>query len=339
MPLVATARRRAVQPLWSALEQRVRPFLEGGVLLAVSGGPDSVALLEASARWRHRHEGRVEVAAVDHGFRAEAPLEVEAVRARALVLGFEGHTLRATPIAPDEATLRRARYEALWRCARDRGLGAVATAHHADDDAEGLLLDLLGAGGGREGAAMAPATRSAEGWLLRPFLDLSRDALVRARAVLGGMVPFTDPHDAAGLNLRARTRARVWPVLEELSPRARERFALKARRRAEEEAALGSLVSRSLVPASDEEGALLVPLEGLPLAVARRAVQEALRRLAPGTDPRRAGRTLDRLLAAAGLMPPAPLQVGARFDLPGAVALVERSVVRIKRRDRPPSPA
>lgn len=343
-PLVVTARRRAVQPLWSALDARVRPFLDGGVLLAVSGGPDSMALLEAAAHWRHRFEGRIEVAAVDHGFRAEAPLEVEAVRARALVLGFEAHGLRATPLASDEGSLRRARYEALWRCNRDRGLRALCTAHHADDDAEGLLLDLLGAGGGREGAAMAPVSEGEHGWLLRPFLELDREDLARARAVLGGMRPFTDPHDAAGRNLRARTRKSVWPALESLAPHARERFATKARRRAEDEEALASLAVGALQPAegvqgAEDEDALLVPLEGLSVAVARRAVQEAIRRLAPEADPRRAGRTVERLLFAAGLLGPAPRRVGASFDLPGVVAVVEASALRIWRRDRAPRPA
>lgn len=186
---------------------------------------------------------------------------------------------------------------------------------------------------------MAPASRSDDGWLLRPFVELSRAELARARVVLGGPAPFIDPLDAAGRNMRALVRRRVWPVLEEVSPTARARFATKARRRAEDEAALAGLAERALQRVENDDAALLVPLEGMTLAVARRAVQEAVRRLAPAADPRRAGRTVERLLAAAGLVPPAPRRIGASFDLPGAVAVVERSAVRIKRRDRPAGPA
>ncbi len=332
-----TLRRRAIQPLWSALDKRVRPFVQGGVLLAVSGGPDSSALLEAAARWRRRSDGRLEVAAVDHGLRKDAAREVEAVRARALALGFEGHALRATPASADEATLRRARYRALWLCARDRGLHALCTAHHADDDAEGLLLDLLGQGGGREGAAMAPATRGPDGWLLRPFLDVTRAQLALALERLEAPAPFVDPEDERGGNARARLRQRVWPVLLDVEPNARERFAAKARRRAEDEAVLQQLAERALEPA--EAGSFVIALEGLSAAVARRALQEAVRQLAPEADPRRAGRTLDRLLEAAGLVPPAPRRAGKSFDLPGVSARVETAALRIRRRDRTSRPA
>lgn len=332
-----TLRRRAVQPLWTALDKSVRPALEGGVLLCVSGGTDSSALLEATARWRHRLRGRMEVASVDHGHRETAPDEVEAVHARALALGFEAHTLRATPARKDEGTLREGRYRTLWSCARDRGLAALCTAHHADDDAEGLLMDLLGLGGGREGAGLAPVLTTAQGLVLRPFVDVTRRDLQHALSALGAPAPFVDPDDARGQNARARLRAQVWPVLSSVQPRAKERVAVKARRRAEDESALGELARAALVVDGEDR---LVPLEGLSLAVARRAVQQALRDLNVDVDPRRAGRTVDKLLSAAGLTAGAKRgSVGASFDLPGCVAVIEKGALRIKRRDRTSGPA
>jgi tRNA(Ile)-lysidine synthase len=318
-----TERRRAVQPLWSALERSLGPHLERGALLCVSGGPDSSALLEACARWERRAAGLLEVAAVDHGQRPAARAETEAVVARARALGFEGHRLLVSPRGRGEGALREARYEALFACARERGLCALVTAHHEDDDAEGLLLDLLGLGGGREGAAMAEAAETERGLVLRPFARLSRAQLALAFSALPAPAPFEDPHDAAGRGARAAVRARALPALCALVPAARARLAQKARRRAEDEAALGALAAAALV---GDEGGLLVPA-GLPRAVARRAVMEALRHLG-AADPRRASRTLDQALDAAGFGT-APPRAGARFDLPGARGEVTAQGLRI----------
>src|SRR5690606_16138329 len=100
---VETERRRLLQPLWNALDVGVAPALPRGVLLAISGGPDSRALMEAVARWPRRFDprsgevARIEVASVDHGARPEAQVEVEAVCGRARALGFVPHALGLAP--------------------------------------------------------------------------------------------------------------------------------------------------------------------------------------------------------------------------------------------------
>lgn len=312
-----TTRRRALQPLWSALERWLGPALERGALLAVSGGPDSAALMEACATWPRRPRAALEVACVDHGHRPEAAAEALAVCTRAAALGLPAEVLTATPGRGDEASLRKLRYGLLWSRARERGLGVVVTAHHRGDDAEGLLLDLLGLGGGRGGAGMRHTRVLAEGTLVRPFLDLSRAELRAALAAVEAPAPVIDPEDARGANARARVRLQVLPALLAVAPGAEELLARKARRRCEDEEALAQWAAKLLVPTED---GYEIRAEGAPVAVVRRAVHEALRRLAPAKDPRRSGRTVDDLLAAAGVVPGYPLRPGAMFDLPGAVA-------------------
>ncbi|MFZ9888418.1 MAG: tRNA lysidine(34) synthetase, partial [Myxococcota bacterium] len=190
-----TARRRALQPLWSQLDRWLGPELQGGALLAVSGGPDSAALLEACATWPRRGSARLEVACVDHGVRPEAASEACGVKARAQALGLVAHVLTATTVRADEASLRTLRYRLLWDCARERCLGAVVTAHHQGDDAEGLLLDLLGLGGGRGGAGMPHYAPQAGGILVRPFLDLGRSVLLSALRAVDAPPPLQDPDD------------------------------------------------------------------------------------------------------------------------------------------------
>ena len=113
---------------------------QGGLGLAVSGGPDSLALLLLASE---ALPGQVEAATVDHGLRAESAAEAEAVAQICATLGVP-HAILTVEVATGnvQAEARRARYAALggWLAARD--LAALATAHHADDQAETLLLRL-----------------------------------------------------------------------------------------------------------------------------------------------------------------------------------------------------
>ena len=109
MTAATTHARRLVQPLWNALDATVVDDLPRGLVLCVSGGPDSRALLEALATWRRRHDGRIVVASVDHGRRAGARAEVDAVVARAHALAFEAHAVVVHAAHDDEAHLRAAR--------------------------------------------------------------------------------------------------------------------------------------------------------------------------------------------------------------------------------------
>jgi len=128
----------------AVIERAVRASFErqaGRILVAVSGGVDSLALLVAAAGVAG---GRTGVGSVDHGLRPEAAAEVARVRelARSLALPFHTESLSLRPGPGAEARARAARYAALERMAREHGYAAIATAHTADDQAETLLMRL-----------------------------------------------------------------------------------------------------------------------------------------------------------------------------------------------------
>lgn len=160
--------------------------------LAVSGGPDSLALLLLAAA---ALPGRVEAATVDHGLRAESPAEAAMVAGVCAALGVAHATLPVSVAKGNvQAEARTARYAALsgWLAARE--LNALATAHHADDQAETLLARLNRASGvaGLAGVRAVGTVPGSAFALLRPLLGWRRaelDEVVRA----AGLEPVQDP--------------------------------------------------------------------------------------------------------------------------------------------------
>src|SRR5690606_4468682 len=173
--------------------------------LAVSGGPDSLALLLLAAAAR---PGGVEAATVDHGLRPEAAAEAEMVAELCSRLGVPHRTL-AVRLAPgnlqDQA--RRARYDALGEWARERGAQALATAHHADDQAETVLMRLNRASGlaGLAGIRARGTWPSTGLTLFRPLLGW-RKAELKALVASTGLIPAQDPSNADPRFDRARLR-------------------------------------------------------------------------------------------------------------------------------------
>lgn len=173
-----------------------RDVRDGAALgLAVSGGPDSLALLLLA---HAALPGRIAVASVDHRLRPEAAGEVALVEQVCAERKIPFAALQAdVPPGNLQAQARRARYAVLGEWAQARGLGALATAHHADDQAETLLLR-LNRGSGLSGLA---AVRSVsllddhELLLLRPLLGWRKAELaeVTARA---GIIAAQDPSNA-----------------------------------------------------------------------------------------------------------------------------------------------
>ncbi len=171
------------------------------IVVAFSGGPDSTALLIALARRARRQGDPLPVAVhVDHatdpgsGRRARHAARI----ARRLGVPFVGHRLRpgqATPPGESaEAAARRHRYRFLQRVATGSGAAWIATAHHRDDQAETVLLRMLGGSGLRGLAAIRPTRRLAHPprpWLVRPLLDLP-GATLRAAVTAAGLHPAED---------------------------------------------------------------------------------------------------------------------------------------------------
>jgi len=182
-----------------------------GVLLAVSGGPDSVALMLLAAAWADRRAAppALAVATVDHRLRKEARREAEQVAAWAgalalphAVLVWEG----ARPKSRVQELARQARYELLFRHAAGIGADIVATAHHADDQAETILFRLL-RGSGLAGLSGMAGACGRHGLIhSRPLLGLAKAELV-ALCEARGHPYIEDPSNRNPAYARTRMRA------------------------------------------------------------------------------------------------------------------------------------
>ncbi|MBX9927311.1 MAG: tRNA lysidine(34) synthetase TilS [Gemmatimonadaceae bacterium] len=196
--------RRAI----TAIERAVRALPSGPLLIAVSGGRDSMVLLDALARTTHRD---AQVATFDHGTSAAAAQAVRLVVARATALGL--------PVTADRAR-RRVATEAAWRAQRYRFLSALAvahrativTAHTADDQTETVFMRLLRAAGPRGLAGMAAASPIA-----RPLLAVTR-AEIDAYAAAREIAFIDDPTNADPHYLRNRVRHELLPAFEAVRP-------------------------------------------------------------------------------------------------------------------------
>jgi tRNA(Ile)-lysidine synthase len=185
------------------------------VVVAVSGGPDSMALLHVLARLRAKVGHRLVAHGVDHGLRPEAAAELDVAEAFARGEGvpFGRTRVSVEPGGNLQARARAARYEALRAVASREGGAVVATAHHREDRAETVLLRLL-RGAGPRGLAVLPA-RARD--LVRPFLRAPRAAIEAHLA--RHAVPFAlDPSNLDPRFLRVRVRRELLPLLRALSP-------------------------------------------------------------------------------------------------------------------------
>lgn len=186
------------------------------VLVAVSGGPDSMALLHVLSMLRARHGFGLFAHGVDHGLRPEAARELDLAErfARDLDVPFSRSALHVKPGGNLQARARDVRWAALRAAASRAGAERIATGHHADDRAETLLIRLLRGTGARGLAVLPPA----EGDRIRPFLRARRADI--AAHIERHHVPFaTDPSNRDPRFLRARVRMQLLPELERLSPR------------------------------------------------------------------------------------------------------------------------
>ena len=273
------------------------------IALAVSGGPDSLALLHLALAWRARlAAGRPDfiVLTVDHGLRAEARAEAEAVAKAASILGVPAKILtRAAPAAATaiQADARADRYRLLKAAALEAGAQALATGHTIDDQAETLLMRLA-RGSGVDGlAAMAPMSQLGELLLLRPLLGLPKarlEASLRARGI--GWV--TDPSNANPAFERPRLRAAM-PTLEAAGLTA-QAIATSARRLARGRAALEQITgeaAKRIVTIHDEGyfGIARAGFDALPHDIRLRLLGRLIGRLGTPDQPERLAR-LERLV-------------------------------------------
>lgn len=269
-------------------------LLEPGekVLVGVSGGPDSLALLlilhELASSWGLE----LHAAHLDHRLRPEAGEEAGFVRRVAASLGVPC-TVRAEDVRElarsrrmglEEAG-REARYAFFARLREETGARKLALAHTREDQAVTVLQRLLRGGGRRGLRGMLPCR---EGWIVRPLLYTGRDQ-VEAYLEEKGIAPLRDPSNLDPAFLRNRLRRELLPFLRRYNPRVTERLAQLAEVFRAEEEWLETLTEEVF-----QTQALLFPgaaaflrevLLSLPLAARRRLLRRAYAHLSPGELP------------------------------------------------------
>jgi tRNA(Ile)-lysidine synthase len=194
------------------------PLARGdAVVVAVSGGGDSIALLHVLARLRAELGIQLHAHGVDHGLRPEAGAELDLAERLAHELGVEfSRTRLALPEGGNlQARARDARYAALDAARRERGARWVATAHHANDRAETVLLRIL-RGASPRGLAVLPAASADR---LRPFIR-SPSSTIRRHLERHELVFASDPSNRNPRFLRTRIRHELIPLLEDIAPGA-----------------------------------------------------------------------------------------------------------------------
>ena len=196
------------------------------VLVACSGGPDSMAMLDALARLAPPRGLALHVAHVDHGLREGSADEAERVAAAALAHGLPFTPLTARVAARGSSLQDRARagrHAALDELASRLDAGAIALGHTADDQAETVLMRALAGGTPRSLAAMDGRS----GRLARPLLRVWRaDVEAYCRAL--GLDVLDDPSNVDPRFLRTRVRHELIPALETVFPAARRRLCVLA---------------------------------------------------------------------------------------------------------------
>ena len=268
----------------------------GPAVVAVSGGPDSLALLDLLACSPAARDAVLHVAHADHGIHPESAAVAERVRASAARYGLPFHVARlALGADATETAARVARYTWLDALARELGAQAIFTGHHADDQIETILMRLL-RGSGPAGLAGMAGRR---GRILRPLLPFRRDELA-GHLQEQGIVPWADPANRDPRHLRSWLRTELLPALRRRLPEVERRILLVGRQAAADRAAWDTLLEGlpSLDLRLEPTGVSVAapPLSGYDSVVLRALLGALGRRAGCLVGPARAAR-LARLLA------------------------------------------
>jgi tRNA(Ile)-lysidine synthase len=253
------------------------------VLVACSGGPDSLALADATAFVAPRAGLRAGLVTVDHGLQPGSAGRAAAVVGWAGTAGLAPALAVAVEVAGraggPEAAAREARYEALAAAAVRCSAAAVLLGHTLDDQAETVLL-ALARGGGPRGLAAMPARRLIRGVLfIRPFLGVSR-AQAGASVAERGLTAWLDPHNTDRAYARSRVRAALPVLVDILGPDLVGNLARTARLVAADVEALDALAEAARPEVTNPDGSLdVAALAELPPAVRTRLLRDLALRL------------------------------------------------------------
>lgn len=321
------------------------------VLLAISGGPDSTALLFLAARWRKKSKARLTAVTIDHGLRKEAKREAGAVARLSRKLGVPHRIVKWTGAKPKsgiQQAARKARYALLAAAAKKSGAAYIVTAHTLDDQAETVLMRMT-RGSGIGGLGGMARKSLLDGFTLaRPFLDVPKSRLI-ATCKAGKLAYADDPS-----NIDPKfTRARLRPLMAVLAAEGLDarRLASLARRLRRADAAIEAVVERALAQWPADEGGTLIStaaFASLPAEVALRVLGRAVARHA-SEGPVELGK-LEALFVGLLAAIQRPAKALFRRTLAGAVITQGKTGLRIetapprraahlltKRRTAPPS--
>ncbi|MBZ4487422.1 tRNA lysidine(34) synthetase TilS [Microbacterium sp. cx-55] len=245
-----TDHRPALDPAVAELRRAVRPALASHrtVLVALSGGADSLALAAAVAFEAPRAGVRAIAVTVDHDLQpgsasvaADAANSARGLGLEAIVVGVE--------VGADggpEAAARTARYAALRDAATDYSASGVLLGHTLDDQAETVLLGLARGSGATSLAGMAGELDDDEITWMRPLLAVRRES-THAACAAQGLIPWEDPHNSDDSYARVRVRLRVLPVLEaELGPGIADALARTAEQMREDAEAFADMIEETI---------------------------------------------------------------------------------------------
>ncbi|WP_411071061.1 tRNA lysidine(34) synthetase TilS [Streptomyces sp. cmx-4-25] len=249
------------------------------VLVACSGGADSMALASALAFEARKLPVRAGGITVDHGLQDGSDTRAAEVAERMTALGLtpsEAVTVTVGREGGPEAAARDARYAALDAAAERHGAAAILLGHTRDDQAETVLLGLARGSGIRSLSGMA-AVSGATRRYRRPFLQLDRQT-VRKACVAQELAVWDDPHNSDPAYTRSRLRHEGLPALEKaLGKGVVEALARTARLSRDDADALDTWAADAETAVRDEAGALeCAKLFGLPPAVRRRVLRRAV---------------------------------------------------------------
>lgn len=247
MPSESSPLRPPLDPAVAEVRLAVRRLLDSAlekgdlVLVALSGGPDSLALAAATAFEAPKLGVRAGAVVIDHGLQEGSAHIAASAAASARSLGLDPVVLTRVDVdglGGREASARTARYAAIDAALADTGASAVAIGHTLDDQAETVLLGLARGAGASSLQGMA----SVAGRYLRPLLAVRR-ATTHAACAAEGLEVWTDPHNADPAFSRVRVRENVLPVLErELGPGIADALARTAEQLREDAEAFDAMI-------------------------------------------------------------------------------------------------
>lgn len=313
-----------------ALLKRKSISLEGtSILVGVSGGPDSMALLHYFQENRDRWQMRIAAAHVDHMFRGEQSLQ-DAMFVKEYcekhMIPFHMARIDVPQIIRQtgknsQAASREARYSFFGKLMEQQGFTYLALAHHADDQLETILMRLTRGSTGSGRAGIPFTRRFGGGSIIRPFLEATKEEIF-GFCKRKGIEPRMDPSNEKDLYSRNRFRKTVLPFLKNENPNVHEQFQRFSEEIMSDEEYLGELAANRMVTVmkSREKGKIeidILSFLGMPMPLQRRGIQLILNYLYEERPASLGAIHIDQVISL--LNRPHPSGI---LDLPGGLTVI-----------------